>query len=174
LHPHPFFVARKERFVKGKTFYLTLIVLFVIVTGLGCAALDSGLERPRVNIANVTPKEIKPFEQVFDLELRIQNRNDSELVINGLILDLEINDKPFATGISNQTLTLSRLSSDVIHAQATTSTWDMLRQIVEAQRTGFARVKYRLRGKIFAGSPNVKLPFDETGEIEIPFEGPRQ
>lgn len=160
--------------MKGKTFYLTLIVFFVIVTGWGCAALYSGLERPRVNIANVTPKEIKPFEQVFDLELRIQNRNDSELVINGLVLDLEINDKPFATGISNQTLTISRLSSDVIHAQATTSTWDMLRQIVEVQRTGFTRVKYRLRGKIFAGTPNVKLPFDETGEIEIPFERPKQ
>jgi len=160
--------------VKGKTLYLTLIVLFIIVTGLGCAALHSGLERPRVNIANVTLKEIKPFEQVFDLELRIQNRNDSELVINGLILDLEINDKPFATGISNQTLTIRRLSSDLIHAQATTSTWDMLRQIVEAQRIGLAPVKYRLRGKIFTGPSNVKLPFDETGEIEVPFERPKQ
>lgn len=171
---HVDLLLQKERLVKSKSFYLMLIVLFIIVTGLGCAALHPGLERPRVNIAHVTPNEIKPFEQVFDLELRIQNRNDSELVINGLIFDLEINDKPLATGISNQTLTISRLCSDVIHAQATTSTWDMLRQILEAQRTGLARVKYRLRGKIFAVSPDVKFPFDETGEIDIPFERPKQ
>jgi LEA14-like dessication related protein len=169
-----FSIKGKKRVIKGRTIYLTVSVPLIILAALGCAALRSGVEWPRVNIANVTPKEIKLFEQVFDLELRIHNRNDSELVVTGLILDLDINDKPFATGISNQTLTIDRLSSDVIHVQATTSTWDMLRQIMETQRIGLARVKYRLRGKIFERSSNKKLPFDDTGEIEIPLEHPKQ
>jgi hypothetical protein len=42
------------------------------------------MERPRINIANVIPRDIKLFEQVFDLELRIQNPNDTPLEINGL------------------------------------------------------------------------------------------
>jgi len=37
------------------------------------------MERPRINIANVIPRDIKLFEQVFDLELRIQNPNDTPL-----------------------------------------------------------------------------------------------
>jgi hypothetical protein len=31
-------------------------------------------------------------------------------------------------------------------------------------------VKYRFRGRIYVSSPGVKLPFDESGEIEIPLD----
>jgi hypothetical protein len=64
------------------------------------------MERPRINIANIVPREIKLFEQVFDLELRIQNPNDTPLAVNGLAFELELNDKRFATGVSNQSLVI--------------------------------------------------------------------
>jgi len=82
----------------------------------------------RINIANVIPRDIKLFEQVFDLELRIQNPNDTPLEINGLAFELELNDKRFATGVSNQSLVIDRLSSDVIHVQAITTLVGFLRR----------------------------------------------
>jgi LEA14-like dessication related protein len=136
----------------------------------GCSGLFRTLERPRINIANVTAKEIKLFEQVFALELRIQNPNDLPLEINGLAFELEVNGKRFATGVSKQKVTVDRLSSAVIHVEAMTTLWFFLRQIAEYQQTRTPRVTYRMKGTIYSGSPSVRLPFDDGGEFNIPIE----
>ena len=149
---------------------LIVLVLFL----LGCAALFETMERPRINIANVVPRDIKLFEQVFDLELRIQNPNDTPLEVNGLAFELELNDKRFATGVSNQSLVIDRLSSDVIHVQAITTLVGFLRQVAEYQQTKDPRVTYRIKGSIYSGSAGTKLHFDDSGEIKIPIEPPKQ
>jgi len=141
---------------------------------LGCAGLFQNTEPPRINIANVVPRDIKIFEQVFDLELRIQNPNDIPLEINGLAFDLDLNDKRFATGVSNQSLVIDRLSSDIIHVQAITTLVGFLRQVAEYQQTQAPRLTYRIKGHIYAGSEGTKLRFDDGGEIKIPLEPPKQ
>ena len=138
---------------------------------IGCSGLFRTMEPPRINLVNVTPKEIKLFEQVFDLELRVQNPNEAALSINGLAFELEINDKRFATGVSNENVTVDGFSSLVIHAQAVTTSWGFLQQIAQLQRTGTPLGTYRIRGAIYSGSPSVKLPFDDSGEFKIP-DGP--
>jgi len=149
-----------------------LIVLALLM--FGCAGLYQSMERPRINIANVIPRDIKLFEQVFDLELRIQNPNDTPLEINGLAFELELNDKRFATGVSNQSLVIDRLSSDVIHVQAITTLMGFLRQVAEYQQTKDPRVTYRIKGSIYSGSTGTKLHFDDSGEIKIPIEPTKQ
>ena len=136
----------------------------------GCTWMGTSMERPRINIANVTPTEIKLFEQIFDLELRIQNPNDSPLVLNGLSFELDINEKPFASGLSDQNVTIGRFSSGIIHVQAITSLWSFLRQVAELQKTGMPRVAYRIKGAIYAGPSSIKLRFDDAGEIQIPVD----
>jgi LEA14-like dessication related protein len=140
----------------------------------GCAGFYQSMERPRINIANVMPRDIKLFEQVFDLELRIQNPNDTPLEINGLAFELDLNDKRFATGVSNQSLVIDRLSSDVIHVQAITTLVGFLRQVAEYQQTKDPRVTYRIKGSIYSGSAGTQLHFDDSGEIKIPIEPPKQ
>ena len=149
-----------------------LIALVLLL--FGCAALYQSMERPRINIANVMPRDIKLFEQVFDLELRIQNPNDMPLEVNGLAFELELNDKRFATGVSNQSLVIDRLSSDVIHVQAITTLVGFLRQVAEYQQTPNPRVTYRIKGSIYSGSAGTKVHFDDSGEIKIPIEPQKQ
>ena len=147
------------------------VSLAMVVSSLmGCAGMGQRMESPRINIANATPREVKLFEQVFDLDLRIQNPNDVPLAINGLAFDLELNDRRFATGVSPQSLIVDRLSSGVIRVEALTTLWGFIQQVAEYQRTKAPRVAYRLTGKIYVGSPSVKLPFDDSGEIRIPLE----
>ena len=141
---------------------------------LGCAGLYQSMERPRINIANVMPREIKLFEQVFDLELRIQNPNDTPLEVNGLAFDLDLNDKRFATGVSNQSLVIDRLSSGVIHVEAITTLVGFLRQVAEYQQTQNPRLTYRIKGSIYSGSAGTKVRFDDSGEIKIPIEPTKQ
>jgi LEA14-like dessication related protein len=147
------------------------LCLLIALSGFaGCSGLFQTLERPRINIANITAQEVKLFEQVFDLELRVQNPNDLSLQINGLAFDLEVNGRRFATGVSNQNVTVNRFSSAVLHVEAITTLWGFLRQIAEYQQTRTPRVAYRLKGSIYSGSPSVKLPFDDSGEFTIPIE----
>src|SRR4030067_1959404 len=113
--------------MKWIAFCLCLLILGSSLTG--CGGLFRTMERPRINIANITPKEIKLFEQVFDFELRVQNPNESALSINGLAFELEINDRRFATGVSNENVTVDRFSSFVIHVQAVTRFWGILQQL---------------------------------------------
>ena len=135
-----------------------------------CATLHQTMERPRINIADIMPREIKLFEQVFDLELRIQNPNDVPLAVNGLAFELELNDKRFATGVSNQSLVIDRLSSDVVRVEAITTLVGFLRQVAEYQQTKDPRLTYRIKGTLYSGSPSIKLFFDDSGEIKIPIE----
>ena len=147
-----------------------LCLLIAFSSLAGCSGLFRALERPRINIANIIAREVKVFEQVFDLELRIQNPNDLPLEINGLVFEMEVNDKRFATGVSNQNVTVDRLSSAVIHVEAITTLWGLLRQIAEYQQTQTPRVTYRIKGSIYSGSPSIRLPFDGSGEFMVPIE----
>jgi len=150
------------------------LCLLIFFSGFaGCSGLFRTLERPRVNIANIIAKEIKLFEQVFDLELRIQNPNDLPLAINGLAFEMEVNEKRFATGVSNQSLTIDRLSSAVVHVQAITTMWGLLQQVAAYQQTRTPRVTYRMKGTIYSSSPSVKLAFDDSGEFQVPIEPPK-
>jgi LEA14-like dessication related protein len=154
--------------MRSLALWIGLLIFALALTG--CIGMGNNLERPRINIANIAPSEIKLFEQLFDLDLRIQNPQESALVITGLTFELEINEKPFASGVSDQTITVGRLSSEVFRVKAITSLWSFLLQVAEFQKTGMPSVTYRIKGAIYAGSPSIKLPFDDRGEIKIPVD----
>jgi len=98
----------------------------------------------------------------------VQNPNEAALPIHGLAFELEINDRRFATGVSNENVTVDAFSSLVVRVEAVTSSWGILQQIAQLQRTGTPLVNYRIRGAIYSGSPSVKLPFDNSGEFKTP------
>jgi LEA14-like dessication related protein len=141
---------------------MALITLFLLA---GCAHLGKA-DKPRVNIANITPKEVKLFEQVFDLELRVMNPSDKGLAINGLVFDLEVNGQPFASGVSNHRFTIEPFSSYVLQVEAVTTLGNMLRQVIKAQREEFSGLTYRLKGSFHSETATFKIPFDGTGEFK--------
>jgi LEA14-like dessication related protein len=144
-----------------------LIIAAVLITG--CAGLSLSADRPRVNIANIQPKDVKLMEQVFTMDLRIQNPSDSAIDVKGLAFNLEVNSKPFATGVSNKQLTIQPLTSQVIQVEAVTTLVNLLCQVSQVQKSAdVSKLKYRLQGTIHTGSAFGRIPFDETGEIAVP------
>jgi LEA14-like dessication related protein len=133
----------------------------------GCASLMWTGEKPTVDIVSIMPKEIRLLEQTFTMELRIQNPSDSELDINGMAFELEINGQPFAKGVSNQGVKVERLSTKIVQVEAYTGFTSILRQLSEARKGGYASgFKYRLKGSVYTGSPSIRIPFDEAGEFK--------
>ena len=142
-----------------------IVLLAVLISG--CASLFWMGEKPHVDIVNVTPKEMRLLEQTFLLELRIQNPTETDLDINGMSFELEINGQPFARGVSNQSLKVERLSTKVVEVDAYTGLVSILRQLSEAKKGSYASgFKYRLKGSIHTGAPSFRIPFDETGEFK--------
>jgi len=141
------------------------VILVALVSG--CASLFWMGEKPHVDIVNVTPKEMRLLEQTFLLELRIQNPTETDLDINGMSFELEINGQPFARGVSNQSLKIERLSTKIVQVEAYTGLTSILRQLSEARKGSYASgFKYRLKGSIHTGAPSFRIPFDETGEFK--------
>ena len=69
-----------------------LAILAVLVSG--CASLFWMGEKPRIDIVNLTPKEMRLLEQTFLMELRIQNPTDADLEVNGLSFDCLLYTSP--------------------------------------------------------------------------------
>ena len=145
------------------------VLLSVAVIGLtACATVPPDMERPKISIANIVPKDIAVFEQRFDVQLRIQNPNDQELGINGLRCDIEFNDKEFGSGMSGQQVTIPRFGSEVVNVEVITGLSSFIRQFQELNKSGAGKLRYRLKGTAFVVSPrSFKLPFDEKGEVDL-------
>jgi len=145
----------------------SLWVVFFVTLVSGCASLFSMGEKPRVDIVNIIPKEMRLMEQTFLMELRIQNPTEMDLDITGLAFDLEINGQPFAKGVSNQSLKVERLSTKTLQVEAYTGVISILRQLAEVKKGSYTSgFKYRLKGTLYSGSPSLRIPFDETGEFK--------
>lgn len=142
---------------------LGLAALFMLT---GCAHLFGKTDAPRVNIANITAKDVKLFEQIFTMDLRVMNPTDKEIGIRGVVFDLEINGQPFARGVSNQAITVGPFSSQVLQVEAMTTITSLLRQIVQAQNEGLTGFTYRLSGFFQTDTSAFRIPFDESGEFK--------
>ena len=140
---------------------------FLLVLSTGCASLFWVGEKPHVDIVNVVPKEMRLLEQTFLLELRIQNPTETDLDINGLSFELEINGQPFARGVSNKSVKVERLSTKVIEVEAYTGLTSILRQLSEVKKGSYASgFTYRIKGSLHTGAPSFRIPFDEEGEFK--------
>ncbi len=133
----------------------------------GCAPLFWMTQKPHVDIAGIVPMEIRLLEQTFLIELRIQNPTEMDLDIAGLTFELEINGQPFARGVSNKSVKVKRLSTEIIQLKAYTGLADLLRQISEARKGSYATdFTYHLKGVLYVGSSFLRIPFDETGKFK--------
>ncbi len=148
-----------------KTLLSVLVVLLFVPAG--CATLFWAGEKPSVEIVSVIPKEMRLLEQTFQMELRIQNPSETDLDINGMAFEVEINGQPFAKGVSNKSVKVERLSTKVVQVEAYTGLTSILRQLSEARKGSYSSgFTYRLKGSLYAGSPSIRIPFDETGEFK--------
>ena len=83
------------------------------------------------------------------VKLRVQNPNDASVEYNGVYVKLEILDKTFATGVSDERGSIPRYGESVISVPVTVS---MLRMAVYALRMldgkPIDKIHYKLDGKL--------------------------
>ncbi|MFT3760296.1 LEA type 2 family protein [Thauera sp.] len=143
-------------------------LLLCVLTLAGCASLTHR-EPVRINVVGLEPLAGQGMEMRFTLKLRVQNPNDAAIDFDGLALELDLDGKAFATGVSDQRGTVPRFGETVISVPVSVSASAVLRQAIgmiegRAMADG---VPYTLRGRL-AGGMLGSVRFSDEGRLNLP------
>ena len=144
-------------------------ILFLI----GCTSvtpLSLQPEAPEVLLVNITPLDTTMFEQRMRVDLRVRNPNDFDLEVTGLDFTLHLNEQRLARGLTNKASTIPRLGDSVLSVETTTSTLDVIRQLLNLRQQ--QNVTYQIEGVVH--TQGTRLPFENKGVLidEESFSGP--
>ncbi|MFM0724580.1 LEA type 2 family protein [Paraburkholderia strydomiana] len=130
---------------------LVALLMIVTLTLTGCAGLF-GADPLRVSVAGIEPLEGQGLEMRFNVKLRVQNPNDSTVSFSGVSLDLEVNGKSFASGVSDQGGTVPRFGETIVTVPLTVPAFAAVRQAFAfAGAADSGQIPYILRGKLAGG-----------------------
>ncbi|SAL12635.1 late embryogenesis abundant protein [Caballeronia arvi] len=153
-----------------RRFVLFFAALFTMLALNGCAGFFNR-DAMRVTVAGIEPLEGQGLEMRFVVKLRVQNPNDAPIDFDGVALDLDLNGRPFASGVSDQRGSVPRFGEAVVSVPVTVSAFSVARQAF-----GFAtgdtvnKVSYAVRGKL-AGGMLGGARFSDTGYVDLPMGG---
>ena len=150
----------------ARSVLLATLLALVTLTLNGCALF--GGDPLRVNVAGIEPIDSQGLEMRFNVKLRVQNPNDSPVSFNGVSLDLALNGKPFASGVSDQAGTVPRYGETLVDVPLTVPAFAAVRQAFAfAGATQSGQIPYILRGKL-AGGLTGTTRFVDQGTLSLP------
>jgi LEA14-like dessication related protein len=132
-----------------------------------CAGLTSKVEPPEVSLAGLAMSRPGLFEQELRLDLRVRNPNDFELGVDRVRFALEVNDRAFAHGRTDQGFDLPALGEAIVPVTVNVPTNDLIDRLMEVGSA--RRVQYRLSGEAELDSLLFRhVPFERDGELTLP------
>lgn len=135
-----------------------------------CATL-AGRDPPQVTVAGIEPLQGQGLELRMLVKLRVQNPNDSSIDYNGVALEMNVQGKTFASGVSDASGSVPRFGEEVIAVPVTISAFRMVRQAIGmAQGAPADKIAYEMKGKL-SGSGFGATRFATKGEFNMPAAG---
>ncbi len=118
----------------------------------------------QVTVTSIEPMQEKEegFEVRLLVRLRVQNPNSDAISYDGAYVKVEVQDKTFATGVSNVGGSVPGFSEAVVEVPVTISMLRMVRHVIgmkDAPQTD--QIRYSMSGKL--GSPR----FSTSGEFSL-------
>jgi LEA14-like dessication related protein len=135
----------------------------------GCAGMPAG-DPLQVTVAGVEPMQGEGMELRMMVKLRVQNPNDAQIDFDGAYVRLTVQDKTFATGVSDARGTVPRFGEAVVAVPVTVSMLNVMRHVIGAMDDKAAppdKVRYSLEGKLH-GTGFSSLRFKSQGEFTLP------
>lgn len=153
----------------ASSFTAALLALLVAVMLAGCASLIQR-EPVRINVVGLEPLPGAGMEMRFAVKLRVQNPNEAAIDFDGLALELDLNGKPFATGVSDRKGSVPRFGEALVEIPVSVSAIAVVRQalgVIEGADDAKAEVPYALRGRL-AGGLLGGMRFSDSGTLKLP------
>lgn len=146
--------------------FTRLMMLFAALILAGCAALQPN-DPLRVEVVGIEPAESQGLELRLAIKLRIQNPNEGAVSYDGTALELDVNGKTLATGVSDQKGSVPRYGESILVVPVSISAMNAVRQaLVFTDGKQRDELPYVLRGKL-AGGAFGTVRFTKEGAIGI-------
>jgi len=143
-------------------------LLIIVALSLSACASMPGQEPVQVTVAGIESLPGEGLELRMLVKLRVQNPNDAPIEYDGVYLKLDVLDKTFATGVSDERGSVPRFGESVISVPVTASA---LRMAVYAlsmlDGKPINKVAYKLDGKL-NGPAFGSTRFQTQGELTLP------
>lgn len=146
-----------------RPFLLTAVAVLITVVA-GCAGLAGLDESPRVSLAAIRPTQVGLLEQRYAAMLRIQNPNNTALVIEGLDYTIHLNDRKFASGLSNQVVEVPPFGEQTVEVSMVSTLLTLLQQLREIDD---GMLKYSLSGRAALKGVPGTISFTHDGELDV-------
>jgi LEA14-like dessication related protein len=133
----------------------------------GCAGLQSR-EPIQVIMVAVEPLQGEGLELRMMVKLRIQNPNDFPLDFTGVSVQLDVQGKSFATGVSNVAGSVPRYGETIVNVPVSISVFRIARQAIGVMTNEYGgKLAYDMSGKL-AGPAFNSVRFNSKGEFTLP------
>lgn len=150
-----------------RSFRLGFLGIAAALALAGCAGM-ARQEPLQVTVADIQPLAAEGLEMRMMVRLRVQNPNDAPVDYDGVFLRLDVLDRTFATGVSDQRGTVPRFGESVVGVPVTVSA---LRMAVGAlgvlDGRPIDRINYTLDGRL-NGPVFGSTRFRVQGELPVP------
>jgi len=143
--------------------WLPGVLVFTLLAG--CATTPK-MEPLDVTLSDITPGQMGILEQQFQVKLRVQNPNNFDVPLDGVACQIELNDKAFAKGVGQQSVTVPKFGEAVLDVNAVSSLSGVLAQLSQLTQGGPDKLRYRVKGKLYR-TDGTSIPFDQLGEIQL-------
>ena len=144
------------------------LTLSLVLLSLSACALFPNRDALHINVVGIEPLQSQDLEVRFAVKLRVQNPNETAIDYNGVAMDLEVNGRPLAAGVSDQQGSIPRFSETVLTVPVSVSAFSVLRQTLGLSQTqSLNNLPYVLRGKL-AGGLFGTVRFVDRGTLDLP------
>ncbi|MGV8918076.1 MAG: LEA type 2 family protein [Pseudomonas sp.] len=145
-----------------------LLAALLLLTLSACALLPNH-DPLNISVVGIEPLQSQDLEVRFAVKLRLQNPNETPIDYTGVALDLDVNGRLLASGVSDQQGTIGRFSEAIVVVPITVSAFNALRQAVGlADNQGVINnLPYVLHGKL-AGGLFGTMRFSDSGTLSMP------
>lgn len=148
---------------------LLVCLAFGMLLLSGCASLQ-GREPVEVILVGVEPLQGEGLELRMLVKLRIQNPNDMALDFNGVSVEMDVQGKRFATGVSNAAGSVPRYGETIVAVPVSVSVLRIVRQVMGVVTDEYqGKLAYEMTGKL-AGPAFNSMHFKSNGEFTLPAE----
>lgn len=147
---------------------IRMLTACLLLMALSACALLPNRGPLNINVVGIEPLPGQGLEVRMAVKLRLQNPNETAIEYSGVALDLDVNGKLLASGVSDQQGSIGRFSEAVLVVPVSVSAFAALRQAVDlTQVQSLDNLPYTLRGKL-AGGVFGTMRFSDSGVLSLP------
>lgn len=118
-------------------------------------------------VVGIEPMQGEGLELRMLVKLRVQNPNDTPIQYDGIYVDLDVQGRPFASGVSDERGEVPRFGERVVSVPVSISALRLVHSAVGVFGQTNDKIEYELRGKL-AGPTFQTVRFDTRGEMALP------